>query len=91
MRAVLLQAYPSGANVDDALIEILLAPTRDPGALESFRGFVNLFNDHLAPDLLAGLTSSALLPTVRADNAPAAPLVPAHVFAPAPLICSPPE
>jgi pimeloyl-ACP methyl ester carboxylesterase len=56
VRAVLRQAYPSGANVDDALLEILLSPTRDPGALESFRGFVNLFNDHLAPDLLAGLT-----------------------------------
>ncbi|MFO0016847.1 MAG: alpha/beta fold hydrolase [Synechococcaceae cyanobacterium] len=56
VRAVLRQAYPSGANVDDALLEILLRPTRDPGALESFRGFVNLFNDHLAPELLAGLT-----------------------------------
>ena len=55
VRAVLRQAYPSGANVDDTLLEILLSPTRDPGALESFRGFVNLFNDHLAPDLLAGL------------------------------------
>ena len=55
VRAVLRQAYPSGANVDDALLEILLKPTKDPGALESFRGFVNLFNDHLAPDLLAGL------------------------------------
>ena len=41
--------------LDDTLLEILLSPTRDPGALESFRGFVNLFNDHLAPDLLAGL------------------------------------
>jgi pimeloyl-ACP methyl ester carboxylesterase len=55
VRAVLKQAYPSGANVDDALVEILLCPTRDPGALESFRGFVNLFNDHLAPELLADL------------------------------------
>lgn len=56
VRAVLQKAYPSGANVDDELVEILLSPTRDPGALESFRGFVNLFNDHLAPDLLAGLS-----------------------------------
>lgn len=56
VRAVLKQAYPTGQHVDDELVEILLSPTRDPGAVESFRGFVNLFNDHLAPDLLASLT-----------------------------------
>ena len=56
VRSVLRQAYPSGANIDDQLVELLLSPTRDPGALESFRGFVNLFNDHLAPDLLARLS-----------------------------------
>jgi pimeloyl-ACP methyl ester carboxylesterase len=27
----------------------------DPGATESFRGFINLFEDHLAPDLLVQL------------------------------------
>jgi len=53
VRNVLKQAYPSGKNVDDALVELLLAPSREPGATESFRGFVNLFNDWLAPQLLA--------------------------------------
>ncbi len=55
VRQVLQQAYPSGANCDDELVEILVGPSRDPGAKESFRGFVNLFDDHLAPELLAQL------------------------------------
>lgn len=52
IRKVLGAAYPSAANVDDQLVDILARPTRDPGADEAFRGFVNLFNDLLAPDLL---------------------------------------
>ncbi len=55
IRGVLRQAYPSGANVDEQLVALLHRPATDPGAVESFRGFVNLFNDHLAPDLLAAL------------------------------------
>lgn len=55
VRRVLAQAYPSGANVDEELVELLLRPSREAGASESFRGFVNLFDDHLAPDLLASL------------------------------------
>lgn len=55
VRQVLAQAYPSGANVDQELVDLLVAPSRDPGAPESFRGFVNLFNDRLAPDLLEEL------------------------------------
>jgi pimeloyl-ACP methyl ester carboxylesterase len=56
IRRVLRVAYPSGANVDDELVALLHRPATDPGAVESFRGFVNLFHDHLAPDLLAELT-----------------------------------
>jgi len=55
VRQVLLQAYPSGANVDADLVNLLLRPATDPGALESFRGFVNLFDDHLAPGLMEDL------------------------------------
>lgn len=55
VRQVLSQAYPSGGNVDAELEQLLLQPSRDPGAPESFRGFVNLFNDWLAPQLLAQL------------------------------------
>ena len=57
IRRVLAMAYPSGANVDDALVELLFRPSTDPGAPESFRGFVNLFDDHLAPEILARLGS----------------------------------
>ncbi|MFO0119522.1 MAG: alpha/beta fold hydrolase, partial [Cyanobium sp.] len=55
VRQVLQQAYPSGGHVDEELVELLVQPSRDPGASESFRGFVNLFNDRLAPQLLAEL------------------------------------
>ena len=55
VRQVLAQAYPSGAHVDQELVDLLLQPSRDRGAPESFRGFVNLFNDRLAPQLLAAL------------------------------------
>ena len=58
VRQVLLQAYPSGRNVDEALVELLLRPTRDPGAPEAFRGFVNLFDDWLAPQLLECLSAT---------------------------------
>ena len=56
IRSVLKQAYPSGANVDDELVEILYQPTQRDGAAEAFRGFINLFDDHLAPQLMADLT-----------------------------------
>ena len=55
IRQVLGKAYPSGANVDDELVEMLYRPSTDPGAVESFRGFINLFEDVLAPQLLEGL------------------------------------
>ena len=55
IRSVLKQAYPSGVNIDDQLVELLYKPTQRPGAAEAFRGFINLFNDHLAPDLLNNL------------------------------------
>ena len=58
IRRVLARAYPSGANVDDSLVALLHRPSTDPGASESFRGFVNLFNDHLAPELLAELSAA---------------------------------
>ncbi|AII42115.1 hypothetical protein KR100_01665 [Synechococcus sp. KORDI-100] len=55
IRQVLKQAYPSGMNVDDDLVQLLYEPTRRPGAAEAFRGFINLFDDVLAPDLMADL------------------------------------
>ncbi|MGC6482678.1 MAG: alpha/beta fold hydrolase [Synechococcus sp.] len=56
IRSVLKQAYPSGANIDEALVDLLFQPTQRQGAAEAFRGFINLFDDHLAPDLLQDLS-----------------------------------
>jgi pimeloyl-ACP methyl ester carboxylesterase len=55
IRKVLQQAYPSGANIDDQLVQLLLTPALEPGASEAFRGFINLFNDRIAPELLGEL------------------------------------
>ena len=56
IRSVLKQAYPSGANIDDALVDLLFQPTQGDRAAEAFRGFINLFDDHLAPQLMQELT-----------------------------------
>jgi pimeloyl-ACP methyl ester carboxylesterase len=56
IRSVLKQAYPSGANIDDALVDLLLQPTQRDGAAEAFRGFINLFDDYLAPELMQHLS-----------------------------------
>ncbi|WP_413678728.1 alpha/beta fold hydrolase [Prochlorococcus sp. MIT 0916] len=52
---VLLVAYPSKKNVNQELINLLLKPTKRKGSAEAFRGFINLFNDHLAPELLKNI------------------------------------
>ena len=55
IRSVLKQAYPSGSNIDDELIDLLYHPTQRNGAAEAFRGFINLFDDYLAPQLMEEL------------------------------------
>lgn len=54
---VLRQAYPTGQNIDSQLIQLLLQPATQANADEAFRGFINLFDDHLAPDLLTQITT----------------------------------
>ena len=56
IRSVLKQAYPSGSNIDDDLVNLLYQPTQRNGAAEAFRGFINLFDDHLAPQLMDNLS-----------------------------------
>ena len=56
IRNVLKQAYPSGTNIDDELVNLLFKPTQRAGAAEAFRGFINLFDDYLAPQLMEELT-----------------------------------
>nr|WP_115094573.1 alpha/beta fold hydrolase [Synechococcus sp. UW106] len=57
IRNVLKQAYPSGKNLDNQLVDLLYQPSRRQGSAEAFRGFINLFDDHLAPDLMQNLTT----------------------------------
>jgi len=56
IRSVLKQAYPSGANIDNELVDLLFQPTQREGAAEAFRGFINLFDDYLAPQLMEELS-----------------------------------
>ena len=56
IHTVLKQAYPSGQNIDDTLVKLLLEPTQREGAAEAFRGFINLFDDYLAPQLMQEMT-----------------------------------
>ncbi len=58
---ILKIAYPSGNNVDKELVDILLKPTQGKGAPEAFRGFINLFDDYLAPELLNKMNNSVHL------------------------------
>lgn len=53
IRRVLQQAYPSGNNVNLELINLLYKPSQRNGASEAFQGFINLFDDYLAPELIA--------------------------------------
>ena len=56
IRNVLKQAYPSRSNINDELIDLLLQPTQRDGAAEAFRGFINMFDDYLAPELMQELS-----------------------------------
>ncbi len=58
---ILKVAYPSRNNVDEELIDTLFKPTQSKGAPEAFRGFINLFDDYLAPDLLKEMKTSVHL------------------------------
>ena len=58
---ILKIAYPSQNNVDEELIDTLYKPTQSKGAPEAFRGFINLFDDYLAPNLLKEMNISVHL------------------------------
>lgn len=61
IRQILQKAYPSGKNLDDELIEILYSPSQRKNSRESFRGFINIFDDYLATDLLNKIDTSIQL------------------------------
>lgn len=55
IKRVLKIAYTTKRNVDQELIDVLYRATQDTNSPESFRGFINLFDDLLAPDILRQL------------------------------------
>jgi len=61
IRQILQKAYPSGENLDDELIEILYSPSQRKNSREAFRGFINIFDDYLATDLLNKIDTSIQL------------------------------
>ena len=73
---ILKIAYPSGKNLNSDLIDLLFQPTQRDGASEAFRGFINLFDDHLAPDLMTGLNIPVYL--IWGDKDPWEPIVEAQ-------------
>ncbi|WP_017299055.1 alpha/beta fold hydrolase [Nodosilinea nodulosa] len=67
IRAVLRTAYGNPEAVTDELIEILLAPAREPGAADVFWAFINNFDGPLPEDLLPQITCPALILWGTAD------------------------
>ncbi len=55
IQKVLKTAYPTSNNIDQELINLLYKPTKRSGAHEAFHGFINIFNDYLAPELMNNL------------------------------------
>ncbi len=55
IKNILNKAYPSGKNLNAELIDILYKPTVRPNASEAFHGFINIFDDYLAPKLMENL------------------------------------
>ena len=76
IKKVLNQAYPTGSNVDKDLIRLLQIPSQREGAQEAFRGFINLFDDYLAPQLLKDLQTPVDL--IWGENDPWEPLAEAQ-------------
>ena len=61
IKQILKKAYPTGNNVDNELIELLYKPSQRKNSKEAFRGFINLFDDYLATDLLNEIDTSIQL------------------------------
>ena len=61
VRRVLLQAYKRSEAVTDELIDLLLAPAKDKGAVDVFVAFTGYSQGPLAEDLLPKLPCSAII------------------------------
>lgn len=67
LRRILQQAYADKTAVTDELIELLLAPARDPGAVDVFLAFVTYSQGPLPQDLLPLVTCPTLILWGEAD------------------------
>jgi pimeloyl-ACP methyl ester carboxylesterase len=67
VRSALKQAYGNGDVVTDELVELLLAPAREPGAADVFWAFISNFTGPLPEDLLPQLTCPVLILWGTAD------------------------
>ncbi|MEB3216985.1 MAG: alpha/beta fold hydrolase [Nostocales cyanobacterium 94392] len=67
VRSILLQAYPLGLAVTDELVDILMAPAKDPGAAAVFLAFTAYSSGPLASDLLPILPCPAIILWGTAD------------------------
>ncbi len=67
LHKILRQAYGRPETVTDELVDLLLAPARDPGAADVFLAFVRYSQGPLAEDLLPQLTCPVLMLWGTAD------------------------
>jgi pimeloyl-ACP methyl ester carboxylesterase len=67
LRKILLQAYGRPTAVTDELVELLLAPARDPGAADVFLAFIRYAQGPLAEDLLPQVQCPVLILWGEAD------------------------
>ncbi len=67
VRSILLQAYAHPEAVTDELVDILMAPARDPGAVLVFVAFTSYSQGPLPEDLLAVLPCPAIILWGTAD------------------------
>lgn len=67
VRKILLQAYADAEMVSDELVDILMSPARDPGAVAVFLAFTAYSSGPLAEDLLPILSCPAIIIWGAAD------------------------
>jgi pimeloyl-ACP methyl ester carboxylesterase len=67
LRKILLQAYGRPESVTDELVELLLAPAREPGAADVFLAFIRYSQGPIAEDLLPQIQCPVLILWGEAD------------------------
>jgi pimeloyl-ACP methyl ester carboxylesterase len=84
VRNILLKAYGHPEAVTDELVNLLMAPARDPGAADVFIAFTQYSQGPLPDDLLAALSCPALI--LWGDQDPWEPIALGQKFAQYPAV-----